>query len=212
MHQIEEWWNSDLLAVALRSGKGLKSRWHVFSRYITTVFFSKLIPSQKPNFGGPLSCDSDERCLFHINQITQLVAGFSGIAEAFDGLLQNHVTLLFLRQLCCINLTYPDGRSVSGQESKILSGGQRMFGDVHCPSMYVLVNLLISTDIYGHLYLYSVFPFVDWQVDITVFREPSSCPGFDSAGRPKRNRSVCLHHRVLERWRTWWKVLPLRYP
>eukprot|EP00435_Cladocopium_sp_Y103_P007182 s3744_g2.t1 len=41
-----------------------------------------------------------------------LFSGFSGIVEAFENLLQNHATLLFLKRLCRISFRYPDGKHI----------------------------------------------------------------------------------------------------
>lgn len=41
-----------------------------------------------------------------------LFSGVSGIVEAFDNLLQNHATLLFLKRLCRISFGYPDGKQI----------------------------------------------------------------------------------------------------
>ena len=61
------------------------------------------------------ACESWPTRLIHVDlcqSTIHVLPGVSGIVEAFDNLLQNHATLLFLKRLCRISFGYPDGKQI----------------------------------------------------------------------------------------------------
>eukprot|EP00913_Durusdinium_trenchii_P014536 g13636.t1 len=72
-----------------------------------------------------------------------LLSGFSSISEAFDQLLQHHVTILFLKRLCRINLEYPDGRTVLIQRDVLSQKDQ--FDREDFPAMALHVGLPVKS-------------------------------------------------------------------